>query len=93
MLKKNRLAVKIAGRDQGVCVVLESKKGRLLVVGPSVRKRLVSPAHLEPLPGKLNVSKLSEDEIVEKLKTKEKKFRETELDFVTKTALKAKLSR
>ena len=93
MLKKNRLAVKIAGRDHGVCVVLESKKGKLLVMGPAVRKRFVSPAHLEPLPGKLDVSKLSEDEIIEKLKAEEKKFRDTKLDFITETALKAKLAR
>lgn len=93
MLKKNRLAVKIAGRDQGVCVVLESRKGKLQVVGPKVRKRWVSPLHLEPLSGKLDVSKLSEDEIVEKLKKEEKKFRGTKLDFFTKASLKAKLSR
>jgi len=93
MLKKNRLAVKVAGRDHGVCVVLESKKGKLLVLGPSVRRRWVNPVHLEPLPETLDVSKLSEDEIVEELKKKEEEFRGAKLDFVTETALKSRLAR
>ena len=93
MLKKNRLAVKIAGRDHGICVILGKKKDKLQVVGPSVRKRFVSPVHLEPLPEELDTSKLSEDEIIEKLKEKDAALKADKLDFLTMTSLKAKLGR
>ena len=92
MLKKGRVAVKTAGRDSGVCVVLAKQKDRLLVMGPSVRKRLISPAHLEPLPDKLG-AKLSEDAMMKKLKEIEEKWKKSVPDFITMTSLKAKLGR
>ena len=58
MFNKGRMAVKIAGRDHGVCVVLDEKEGRLQVFGPNVRKRFVSSRHLEPLKEVLDLKKL-----------------------------------
>jgi hypothetical protein len=72
-------------------VVLGKKKDRLLVIGPRVRKRLVSPSHLEPLPGTLKVSDLEDEEIVKKLKKADEDYRHTKLGFIEKTSVKAKL--
>jgi len=95
MLKKNRLVVKTAGRDSGLCIIVDEdkKNNKLQVVGPSVRKRWVNPAHLEPLPEEIDATKLSDDELIEKLKDKEAEFKAAELSFVQKESLKAKLGR
>ena len=92
MLKKGRVVVKVAGRDPGVCVIMAKQKDRFLVMGPSVRKRLVSAAHLEPLPDKLDM-KLSEPKLMERLKEIEEDWKKSVPDFITLTSLKAKLGR
>ena len=95
MLRKNRLVVKTAGRDFGLCVVLASRKkdNMLQVVGPGVRKRWVNPAHLEPLPEKIDTTKLADDELIEQLRVKEEEFKNAKLSFIQNESLKARLSR
>jgi ribosomal protein L14E/L6E/L27E len=93
MFSKGRIAVKIAGRDQGVCVVLGEKEGKIQVIGPKVRKRFVSPLHLEPTAKTIDVAKKEDKAIIEELKKEEGAFRKAKPDFLSFTSLKAKLSR
>jgi len=87
MLKKGRVCYKVAGRDPGVCVVLEEKEGRYLVVGPNVRKRWVNPAHLEPLPEVVDVK--DEKKMMKELEKIEKRVKEAREDKLKIIALKA----
>ncbi len=74
LFSKGRVCLKLAGRDANhVCVVLEEGDFPL-VWGPYVRKKKVNPAHLEPLPELLDVDKLSEEELKEKLLEIERKL-------------------
>ena len=91
MFDKGSIAFKIAGRDSGVCTILDKKDGKLLVLGPIVRKRWVNPSHLEPLEGNVEVDKLSEDELIEKLRPIEQRMKEKQIGFLEKEALKAKI--
>ena len=93
MLTKGRLAVKTSGRDHGVCVVLGQKEGRVEVIGPRVRKRFVNPAHLEPLPGTMELKGLKDGDIVKELQEKDEEFKNTKLDFISRTSLEARLGR
>ncbi len=93
MFEKGRVALKVAGRDAGVCVVVDSRERRVLVLGPRVRKRWINPAHLEPLSDTLDVDKLSEDELVEKLKPADEELRKKQIDFYELESLKARLRR
>lgn len=92
-MTKGRLAVKLTGRDHGVCVVLGKKKDRVEVMGPRVRKRLVNPAHLEPLPETMELKGKEEEDIIKELAEKDKEFKETELGFIPRTVLEARLGR
>ena len=67
MLKKGRVCLKIAGRDAGHVCVIEKAGDKMTVSGPGVRARQVSPAHLEPLPEMLSLTKMKKQEIEKKL--------------------------
>ena len=91
MFNKGRMAVKIAGRDPGVCVILDKKEGKVQVFGPNVRKRFVSTRHLEPLKEVLDVKALDEEKLLEVLKKAQSEYEASEPDFLTLRSLKAKL--
>jgi large subunit ribosomal protein L14e len=70
MIEIGRVYVKISGRDAGKkCVIVEGlKKGRVLIDGQT-RRRLCNPAHLEPLPEKIDIKEgASHAEVVSALK-------------------------
>ena len=90
MLSKGRVALKIAGRDSGVCAIVDTKEDRVQVIGPSVRKRWVNPAHLEPLSDMLEVDRLSDDELVEKLRPLEETLKKRKLSFFERESIKAR---
>ena len=91
MISKGRVCVKIAGRDTGVCVVIDEnkKKQRVLVVGPMVRKRWISSAHLEPLSKTID-SKLDDAKVMKELEKISKAFEQVQVAPIDVLSIKAK---
>ena len=91
MISKGRVCVKIAGRDTGICAVIDQdkKKQRVLVIGPAVRKRWISSAHLEPLSKELD-PKLTEAKILKALEEISRDFEQVQVDPIDVLAVKAK---
>ena len=67
----------------------DKEKQRVLVIGPLVRKRWVSPAHLEPLSKELD-TKLTEAKMIKELEKISKDFEKTEVAPIDVLAIKAK---
>ena len=91
MMNKGRVCVKIAGRDTGICAVIDKdkKKQKVLVAGPKVRKRWVLPAHLEPLSKTLD-PKLTEAKLMKELEKISREFEQVRLDPLDVLAIKAR---
>ena len=91
MISKGRVCLKFVGRDAGICVVIDvnKKKQRVLVIGPLVRKRWISPAHLEPTSKELDI-KLSEAKMIKELTKISEDFEKTEVAPIDVLAIKAK---
>lgn len=66
LLDVGRVCVKVRGRDAGgLCAVVEGpKKGRVLVDGVGVRRRLVSFLDVEPTPAQLDLGEGASSESV-----------------------------
>ena len=90
MFKKGRVCLKIAGRDANRVCVVEKPGTRVVVYGPHVRKRAVNPAHLEPLPEKLDLNKLKAEEVLKNLEDIELKIRSIKQDRLSQVRTKAK---
>ena len=88
MITKGRICMKTAGRDTGLCVVLEKKEGKVRIAGPEVRERWVSPAHLIPFSKKL-ATKLTKAQMLKELKEFKQEFDQTQLDRLDVLATKA----
>lgn len=66
MYSIGRLCVKIAGRDAGKhCLIVDEQDGKVLIDGQT-RRRLVNPAHLEPLNKTAKIGKGADSAAVEK---------------------------
>ncbi|MBR9681365.1 MAG: hypothetical protein GOV00_01040 [Candidatus Altiarchaeota archaeon] len=94
MINKGRVCMKIAGRDTGICAVVDQDKGkqRVQVIGPEVRKRWISPTHLEPLSKELD-SKLSEAKMMKALEKINEEVKQVQVEPIDVLAIKAKSRR
>lgn len=89
MPSKGQVCVKTAGRDTGICVVLDSKDGKVRVMGPKVRKKWVNPRHLILLETQLKSSQ-TQAKMMKELEKLQADFDKTEIDPLDLLVIKAK---
>lgn len=91
MISKGRVCVKFAGRDTGICVVIDEdkKQGRVQVFGPDVRKRWVNPTHLEAVKKTLDI-KLTEAKMKKELEAMSEDFKASQIEAIDLLEIKAK---